>query len=68
MDSALDPRFKTPTFDPRGAFARTLRGGEIARLARAQEQNERRVAERKVRRMSRALSLVGLAARASSRP
>ena len=27
-------RFETPTFDPRGAFARTLRGGEMARHAR----------------------------------
>ena len=27
-------RFETPTFDPRSAFARTLRGGEMARLER----------------------------------
>jgi hypothetical protein len=27
-------RFETPTFDPRSAFARTLRGGEMARHER----------------------------------
>jgi hypothetical protein len=26
--------YETPTFDPRGAFARTLRGGEMARQER----------------------------------
>ncbi len=34
MDSAREARYETPTFDPRGAFARTLRGGEMARLRR----------------------------------
>lgn len=29
-------RYETPTFDPRGAFAWTLRSGEIARLEREQ--------------------------------
>ena len=29
-------RYETPTFDPRCAFARTLRSGEIARLERRQ--------------------------------
>jgi hypothetical protein len=30
--------YETPTFDPRSAFARTLRAGEIARIAREQRQ------------------------------
>ena len=34
-------RFETPTFDPRSAFARTLRGGEIARQERRQRTEER---------------------------
>ena len=29
-------RYETPTFDPRSAFARTLRSGEIARFERQQ--------------------------------
>ena len=36
MDTAHSPRYETPTFDPRGAFAWTLRSGEIARLERQQ--------------------------------
>ena len=32
-------RYATPTFDPRGAFARTLRGGEIARLEARRQRN-----------------------------
>jgi hypothetical protein len=39
MDTAHAPRYETPTFDPRSAFAWTLRSGEIARLARRQRQN-----------------------------
>lgn len=35
-DTAQETRYETPTFSPSGAFARTLRGGEIARRARAQ--------------------------------
>ena len=31
-------RYETPTFDPRSAFARTLRSGEIARLERQQRR------------------------------
>ena len=34
-------RFETPTFDPRGAFARTLRGGEMARHERRQRSDAR---------------------------
>ena len=33
-DSAQSRRYETPTFDPRSAFARTLRSGEMARLER----------------------------------
>jgi hypothetical protein len=32
---------ETPTFDPRGAFARTLRGGEMARRERQRQQAAR---------------------------
>ena len=32
--SGAERRFETPTFDPRSAFARTLRGGEMARHER----------------------------------
>lgn len=35
-DGSPARRFETPTFDPRCAFARTQRAGEIARAARAQ--------------------------------
>jgi hypothetical protein len=31
-------RYQTPTFSPTSAFARTLRGGEVARLARRRYQ------------------------------
>lgn len=34
-------RFETPTFEPRSAFARTLRGGEMARQERRQRTEER---------------------------
>ena len=34
-------RFETPTFDPRSAFARTLRGGEMERQERRQRTEER---------------------------
>jgi hypothetical protein len=33
-------RYATPTFSPSSAFARTLRGGEIARLARMPRRYE----------------------------
>jgi hypothetical protein len=33
--------FETPTFDPRSAFARTLRGGEMARQERRQRTEAR---------------------------
>jgi hypothetical protein len=36
MNTAQPPRYETPVFDPRGAFARALRGGEMARLEREQ--------------------------------
>jgi len=39
MDTAHERRYETPTFEPRGAFARTLRGGEMARLGRLERQN-----------------------------
>ena len=32
--NGTERHYETPTFDPRGAFARTLRGGEMARLER----------------------------------
>ena len=32
--NTAQPRYETSTFDPRGAFAWTLRSGEIARLER----------------------------------
>jgi hypothetical protein len=35
-DRSAARRYETPTFDPRSAFARTLRSGEIARIAREQ--------------------------------
>jgi hypothetical protein len=38
MNTEHESRYETPTFDPRGAFARTLRGGEIARLGRLDRQ------------------------------
>lgn len=38
-NTAQSPRYETSTFDPRGAFARTQRGGEIARLERQQRRN-----------------------------
>ena len=41
MDATQETQYETPTFDPRGAFARTLRGGETAALGRLQRQNER---------------------------
>jgi hypothetical protein len=40
MDTANETHYGTPTFDPRGAFARTLRGGEMARLGRLERQSE----------------------------
>ena len=40
IDSAQETRYKTPTFDPRSAFARTLRGGEMALLGRLERPNE----------------------------
>ena len=33
-----ETRYETPTFDPRGAFARTLRGGEMARWGHLERQ------------------------------
>jgi hypothetical protein len=33
MKTEHESRYQTPTFDPHGAFARTLRGGEMARLS-----------------------------------
>ena len=39
MDAGDAPRFETPTFDPRSAFARTLRSGEIALRERRQRLN-----------------------------
>jgi hypothetical protein len=35
-----ETRYETPTFDPRSAFARTLRGGEMARLGHLARQKE----------------------------
>ena len=42
MDTAHETQYETPTFDPRGAFARTLRGGEMARLGRLERQKSLR--------------------------
>jgi hypothetical protein len=39
MDTAQSPRYETRTFDPRGAFSWTLRGGERARLEAQQQRN-----------------------------
>jgi hypothetical protein len=39
INSGNKPQYETPTFDPRGAFAWTLRSGEITRLQRLQRQN-----------------------------
>ena len=41
MDATPSQRYETPTFDPRSAFAWTLRSGEIARLERRQRQNRK---------------------------
>ena len=38
-NSAQETRYETPTFAPSGAFARTLRGGEMARLGRLQPKS-----------------------------
>ncbi len=35
--SGTPRRYETPTFNPSGAFARTLRGGEMARLERQRQ-------------------------------
>jgi hypothetical protein len=40
VDNGNSTRYQTPTFDPRCAFARTLRSGEIALLQLRQRQNE----------------------------
>jgi hypothetical protein len=40
MATAQSSRYETPTFDPRGAFSWTQRGGEMARLE-AQRQRDR---------------------------
>ena len=37
VDTANSRRYETPTFDPRSAFAWTLRSGEIARLERRRQ-------------------------------
>jgi hypothetical protein len=39
MDTAQSPSYETPTFDPRSAFAWTLRSGEIALRERRQGQS-----------------------------
>jgi hypothetical protein len=39
MNPAQSPRYETPTFDPRGAFAWTLRSGEIARREAERRRN-----------------------------
>jgi hypothetical protein len=39
MDTAQSPHYETRTFDPRGAFSWTQRGGEIARLEAQQQRN-----------------------------
>jgi hypothetical protein len=38
IQTADERHYETPTFDPRSAFARTLRGGEMARLGRLSRQ------------------------------
>lgn len=38
-DIGQEARYETPTFDPRGAFAWTLRSGEAARLQRRRRQS-----------------------------
>jgi len=39
VDAGNSPHYETPTFNPRGAFATTLRAGEIALRERRQRQN-----------------------------
>jgi hypothetical protein len=39
LEITNEPRYETPTFDPRGAFAWTQRSGEIARRQRLQREN-----------------------------
>jgi hypothetical protein len=39
-DTAQETKYETPTFSPSGAFARTLRGGELDRLGRLARQND----------------------------
>jgi len=49
-DTAQSVRYETPTFDPRGAFSWTLRGGERARLEAQKQRNghqDRKTLERK---------------------
>ena len=38
-NTTQETRYETPTFDPRSAFARTLRGGEMARSGRLQPKS-----------------------------
>jgi hypothetical protein len=49
LNTPQAPRYESPVFDPRGAFARTLRGGEMARLEREQSSGrlDRRTVESK---------------------
>jgi hypothetical protein len=54
IQTADERHYQTPTFDPRSAFARTLRGGEMARLGllsrqpdpSALENNDPRITQR----------------------
>src|SRR5262245_56931343 len=38
IETADERHYQTPTFDPRSAFARTIRGGEMVRLGRLSRQ------------------------------
>ena len=40
IETADEQYYQTPTFDPRSAFARTLRGGEMARAGLLNQQPE----------------------------
>ena len=60
MDTAQSPRYETRTFDPRGAFSWTLRGGERARLEAQQQRNglqDRKALESKQLRVVQVIDL-----------
>lgn len=52
IETAEGPHYETPTYDPRCAFARTLRGGEMARLALLNSEPRRRASEKHTARVT----------------